>query len=76
MLERIRLERARKGLISRRSQIPGIIDKGYARKIEQNELSGRERRVWYIPHHGVYHPNKPGKIRVVLTVHHVIWENS
>ena len=44
----------------------GIIDKGYARKIEQNELSGRERRVWYIPHHGVYHPNKPGKIRVVF----------
>ena len=21
---------------------------------------------WYIPHHGVYHPQKPGKIRVVL----------
>ena len=20
---------------------------------------------WYIPHHGVYHPNKPDKIRVV-----------
>ena len=21
---------------------------------------------WYLPHHGVYHPNKPGKIRVVF----------
>ena len=21
---------------------------------------------WYIPHHGVYHPAKPGKIRVVF----------
>ena len=21
---------------------------------------------WYLPHHGVYHPCKPGKIRVVL----------
>ena len=23
-------------------------------------------RVWYIPHHGVYHPKKPDKIRVVF----------
>lgn len=22
--------------------------------------------VWYIPHHGVYHPKKPGKLRVVF----------
>lgn len=21
---------------------------------------------WYIPHHGIYHPHKPGKIRVVF----------
>ena len=21
---------------------------------------------WYVPHHGVYHPSKPGKIRVVF----------
>jgi len=23
-------------------------------------------RTWYLPHHGVYHPHKPGKVRVVL----------
>ena len=23
-------------------------------------------RMWYIPHHGVYHPNKPRKIRVIF----------
>ena len=23
-------------------------------------------KAWYIPHHGVYHPPKPGKIRVVF----------
>ncbi|XP_068759701.1 uncharacterized protein [Montipora capricornis] len=23
-------------------------------------------KAWYIPHHGVYHPRKPGKIRVVF----------
>ena len=22
--------------------------------------------MWYLPHHGVYHPKKPGKIRVVF----------
>ena len=43
----------------------GIIDKGYARKVAvylQNS-SGMKR---YIPHHGIYHPHKPGKIRVVF----------
>ena len=24
------------------------------------------RQVWYIPHHGVYHPKEPGKIRVLF----------
>ena len=23
-------------------------------------------KTWFIPHHGVYHPHKPGKIRVVF----------
>ena len=23
-------------------------------------------KCWYIPHHGVYHPSKTGKIRVVF----------
>ena len=23
-------------------------------------------KTWFIPHHGVYHPRKPGKIRVVF----------
>ena len=40
-----------------------IISKGYARK-STREAAPRE--IWYLPHHGVYHPNKPGKIRVVL----------
>ncbi|XP_028403950.1 uncharacterized protein LOC114526541 [Dendronephthya gigantea] len=43
-----------------------IIKKGYARKIDQREQPVKEGRVWYIPHHGVYHPHKPGKIRVVF----------
>ena len=44
-----------------------ILDRGYAEKVlpahQNNEIQGS---VWYIPHHGVYHPKKPGKIRVVF----------
>ena len=37
------------------------IEKGYAEKaLEKNEMA------WYIPHHGVYHPKKMDKIRVVF----------
>ena len=41
-----------------------LIVKGYAEKVPDDEL--QKESVWYIPHHGVYHPNKPGKLRVVF----------
>ena len=41
----------------------GIIGKGDA---ERADNSPKEGHVWYIPHHGVYHPKKPEKIRVVF----------
>ena len=41
-----------------------LIDKGHAERVPEDELFNKE--VWYIPHHGVYHPNKPGKLRVVF----------
>ena len=40
-----------------------IIKKGYAEKSTKEDS---EERTWYILHHGVYHPSKPGKIRVVF----------
>ncbi|XP_068074145.1 uncharacterized protein [Danio rerio] len=40
-----------------------VIDKGDAELAP--EISEGET-VWYIPHHGVYHPQKPGKLRVVF----------
>ena len=43
-----------------------IIEKGYARKVSAEELSPKEGKVWYLPHHGVYHPKKPNSIRVVF----------
>lgn len=41
-----------------------ILDKGYAVEVPQ-ELDRNDNRVWYVPHHGVYHPKKQ-KIRVVF----------
>lgn len=34
-----------------------IISKGYARKVDK-ESEGENRRVWYLPHHGIYHLQK------------------
>ena len=39
-----------------------LVAKGYARK-EDTRPPGK---TWFIPHHEVYHPSKPGKIRVVF----------
>ncbi|XP_043220532.1 uncharacterized protein LOC122380948 [Amphibalanus amphitrite] len=39
--------------------------KGYAEEVPNEELKVNDGRVWYIPHHGIYHPQKD-KIRVVF----------
>ncbi|XP_024119462.2 uncharacterized protein LOC112140681 [Oryzias melastigma] len=41
-----------------------IISHGDAEKVPEQELD--KEVAWYIPHHGVYHPHKPDKIRVVF----------
>ena len=43
-----------------------IIDRGYAEKVPAEDIPLNNNQVWYIPHHGVYHPKKPDKIRVVF----------
>lgn len=44
-----------------------IIVKGYAEKvIPPKELDRNDGKVWYIPYHGVHHPRRPGKLRVVF----------
>ena len=40
-----------------------LIKKGYARESTTAVETGN---CWYLPHHAVYHPNKPGKTRVVF----------
>ena len=46
--------------------VENLIQKGYARKVPPDRLDRHDGKVWYIPHHGVYHPHKPDKIRVVF----------
>ncbi len=35
-----------------------VIKNGYAERVPQHQLNGTEGKIWYIPHHGVYHPKK------------------
>lgn len=61
-----KMERNRKFTEDYKSFMADIIDKGYAELVPSSELARDDGRVWYIPHHGVYHPQKPEKIRVVF----------
>ncbi|XP_022595647.1 WD repeat-containing protein 17-like, partial [Seriola dumerili] len=45
--------------------INDLLAKGYAEKVPEEELDRGDGKVWYIPHHGVYHPTKR-KIRAVF----------
>ncbi|XP_070188845.1 uncharacterized protein [Littorina saxatilis] len=42
-----------------------LIESGEAEKIPQEDIHP-SNSVWYIPHHGVYHPEKPNRVRVVF----------
>ena len=42
-----------------------LLEKGHAEPAPKAELSPSSPR-WYLPHFGVYHPQKPDKIRVVF----------
>lgn len=42
-----------------------LISKGYAERVPAEDLGRNDGKVWYIPHHGVYHPRK-GKLCVVF----------
>lgn len=43
-----------------------LIECGHAERFPTEEVEMKNGQVWYIPHHGVYHPKKPDKIRVVF----------
>ena len=46
--------------------VQDIVAKGYAQRVPDHQRTGYEGKTWFIPHHRIYHPHKPGKIRVVF----------
>ena len=40
--------------------------KDHARKVPQDQVSRKDGAVWYLPHHNVFNPKKPEKIRIVF----------
>ena len=48
------------------------ISKGYAAKVPEEVNS----TAWYIPHHAITHPRKPGKVRIVFDCAVKYWGQS
>ena len=48
------------------SDIRSDVEKGYVVPVSPHDSKNRSAREWYVPHHPVLNPNKPGKVRCVL----------
>ena len=46
--------------------IDNYVSKGHAQRMIQEEAKVTTSKTWYLPHHAVLNPNKPGKFRVVF----------
>ena len=46
--------------------INDYVAKGHAQKMTEEEVEATTPKTWYLPHHAVLNPNKPGKVRVVF----------
>ncbi|XP_064621227.1 uncharacterized protein LOC135484045 [Lineus longissimus] len=49
-----------------RKAIEDYITKGYAVQLSDEEAAVTTSKTWYLPHHGVQNPNKPGRVKVVF----------
>ena len=50
------------------SEMQALLDEGYVEEVPQDDEEkslSTAKRVWYVPHHPVLNPNKPGKVRIV-----------
>ena len=43
--------------------VDDLLQMGYAKRAPSHDVPGK---TWYLPHHAVFHPAKPGKVRVVF----------
>lgn len=48
-----------------KTYLDGMISKGYAEQVPAQQPDWESGRIWYLPHHGVYHPKKRA-LRVVF----------
>ena len=48
------------------SFIDNLLDKDYARQVPDHQSNKSEKATWFLPHHPVFHPKKPEKVRVVF----------
>ena len=48
------------------TSIKELMEKGYAEEVSQEQLDRADGAVWYLPHHPVFHPHKPEKLRIVF----------
>ena len=46
--------------------INDYVAKGHAQTMTEEETEATTPKTWYLPHHAVLNPNKPGKVRVVF----------
>ena len=60
-----RLEKDPQLQIKYAETIENDLQKGCVKKLEDQELAAADAHEWYLPHHAVLHPHKPGKVRRV-----------
>ena len=49
-----------------RKVMDSYLSSGFARKLSEGELNKESKTHWYLPHHPVTSPTKPGKVRIVF----------
>ena len=47
------------------AEMQKMITSGYAEKVPDDELIRTDGKLWYLPHHPVFHEAKPDKVRIV-----------
>ena len=61
-----RLDKDPKVLTNYSNYVEDLVAKGYGRKVPEAQLNPKDGNIWYLPHHPVFHPQKPDKTRVVF----------
>ena len=58
-----------------RATMKDYIERRHAERVPEEELSTRDKWVWYLPHHAVTHPLKPVKGEVGSWLCSKVWTN-